>query len=267
MSASLDEMISAFGNVTLCETPATIPASTIPKRIRHCSACGQEGHTNVSKSCPKRGSTQPSAEPSASSEPSEPSEPSASSASSASSSRTVVAGDSYTREILREMYGTHVAYVKSRIEAGKRLQIRFRLPCIPEDISENIIKFAIHRHGDTTSRWDCKGDLLSAKVGKQECKCFTSDGPLSFTPSSEWDEIYFMDARNWLDHHFIIWKCTLRRSSDEWKQIRMSKSQTFHDQCVQGRRPHITWKALYPQIQAYCEKMAEGTLEDILSSV
>ena len=252
MSASLDEMISAFGNVTLCETPSMIPASTISKRVRHCSACGQEGHTKASKSCIKRGSIQPSAEPSA--------EPSA-------SSRTVVAGDSYTREILREMYGTHVAYVKSRIEAGKRLQIRFRLPCIPEDISENIIKFAIHRHGDTTSRWDCKGDLLSAKVGKQECKCFTSDGPLSFTPSSEWDEIYFMDARNWLDHHFIIWKCTLRRTSDEWKQIRMSKSQTSHDQCVQGRRPHITWKALYPQIQAYCEKIAEGTLEDIISSV
>jgi hypothetical protein len=249
--SDLTDLVVAFQQITLSDA-VTEMSAPIPKRIRHCSACGQEGHTNVSKSCPKRGSIHPSPEPSTK---------------SSESSLTVVSSDSYTREILREMYDTHMAYVKNRIEAGKRLQIHFRLPCIPEDISENIIKFAIHRHGDTTSRWDCKGDLLSTKVGKQECKCFTSDGPLSFTPSSEWDEIYFMDARNWLDHHFIIWKCTLRRSSDEWKQIHMSKSQTFHDQCIQGRRPHITWKALYPQIQAYCEKIIEGTLEDILSSV
>ena len=52
------------------------------------------------------------------------------------------------------------------------------MPSIPEDISENLIKFMIHKYGDISSNWSCKtGDLLSSIEGKQECKCFTSDGP------------------------------------------------------------------------------------------
>ena len=247
MSVLPTDLLIAFEKISLLESPTAEMTHPLPPKRVHCAACGQEGHRNTSKSCPIRVLNVPTIV--------------------SAPSDTTVSSDSYTREILREMYDTHMAYVKSRIESGKRLQIRFRLPCIPEDISENIIKFAIHRHGDTTSRWDCKGDLLSSKVGKQECKCFTSDGPLSFTPSSEWDEIYFMDARNWLDHHFIIWKCTLRRSSDEWKQIRVSKTQTFEDQCLQGRRPRLSWDSLYPQIQAYCEKIAEGMLEDMIGSI
>jgi hypothetical protein len=43
------------------------------------------------------------------------------------------------------------------------------------------------------------------KRGFQECKCFTSDGPLSFTPSSNWDVIYFLDARDWLNDNFILY--------------------------------------------------------------
>lgn len=245
MSVLPTDLLIAFEKISLLESPTVEMTHPLPPTRIHCSSCGQEGHRNTSKSCPKRVLNVPTIV----------------------SAPSDVSSDSYTREILREMYDTHMAYVKSRIESGKRLQIRFRLPCIPEDISENIIKFTIHRHGDTMSRWDCKGDLLSSKVGKQECKCFTSDGPLSFTPSSEWDEIYFMDARNWLDHRFIIWKCTLRRNSDEWKQIRVSKTQTFEDQCLQGRRPRISWDSLYPQIQAYCEKIAEGILEDIIGSI
>lgn len=173
--------------------------------------------------------------------------------------------DTYTQDVLKEQFYIHNKYVRSRIESGKKLNIQFRLPSIPEDISENIIKFIIHKNGDTTSTWNCKGDLLSSVEGKQECKCFTSTGPISFTPSSEWNCIYFLDATNWLENHFILYRFPFSRTSDEWKNIKMNKTQSFEDQSLQGRRPRINWHGLLPQIKNDCNKIFEGTFEDIVS--
>lgn len=176
-----------------------------------------------------------------------------------------IAEDSYTKELLKEQYILHENYVIGRINTTKKIGVKVRLPCIPEDISENIIKQIIHNKlNDKTSRWDCKkGDLYSQKEGKQECKCFTSDGPPSFTPSSNWDVIYFLDARLWLNDTFVLYRIPLQRTSTEWKNIRVSKTQTFEDQSKQGRRPRITWESLKPQIETYCSKIYEGTFDDI----
>jgi len=176
--------------------------------------------------------------------------------------------EKYTKEKLKEQYNIHQSYVKARIETTTQLGIKVRLPSIPEDISENIVKqIIIHRLNDKTSTWDCKGDLQSKKEGKQECKCFTSDGPLSFTPTSEWDVIYFLDATNWLHDNFILYRIPLKKSSAEWKKIKVSKTQTFEDQSSQKRRPRITWESLYPQIECYCSKVYEGTFADIFIEV
>ena len=176
-----------------------------------------------------------------------------------------MAEDTYTKDLLKEQYALHKAYVNGRINTTKKIGVKVRLPCIPEDISENIVKFILHNKlKDITSRWDCKkGDLQSEKEGKQECKCFTSDGPPSFTPSSDWDVIYFLDARNWLNDKFILYRVLLKRTSSEWKNIKVSKTQTFEDQTKQGRRPRITWESLQPQISSYCNMVYEGTFDDI----
>lgn len=172
--------------------------------------------------------------------------------------------DTYSPEVLREQYGLHKDYVIKRKESSARLGVVFRLPCIPEDISENIIKFIIHKNGDPTSRWNCAGDLLSDVEGKQECKCFTSDGPLSFTPSSEWNAIYFLDARAWMEDRFTLHKVTLKKTDDLWKNIKMSKTQSFADQCQQGRRPRITWDSLRPQVPIeHCTEVFNGTFDEI----
>jgi hypothetical protein len=167
----------------------------------------------------------------------------------------------YTKKVLRYQYALHKLYVQERKKTG------VRLPGMPEDISENIIKFILHSLGDTTSVWKYKnnGDLYSTLEGKQECKCFTSSGPISFTPVSEWDVIYFLDARRWLEDDTVtLYKCNLKRSSEEWKRIRVNKTQTFHEQCEQGRRPRICWDALHPQIEH--EKVFEGNVFSLLSS-
>ena len=176
-----------------------------------------------------------------------------------------MSSDTYTSQILQHQYALHKLYVTQRINTTKNIGIKVRLPSIPEDISENIIKQIIHNKlNDKTSIWNCKtGDLHSQIENKQECKCFTSDAPLSFTPSSDWNVIYFLDARNWLNDKFILYKFSYARTSIEWKNIKVSKTQTFIDQTKQGRRPRITWKSLYPQIQQYCNKIYDGTFMDI----
>ena len=179
--------------------------------------------------------------------------------------KVLMTEDTYTKELLIEQFALHRAYVIGRINTTKKIGVKVRRPSIPEDISENTIKQILHNHlNDNTSKWDCKnGDLESQKEGKQECKCFTSDGPLSFTPSSDWDVIYFLDARNWLCNKFILHRVSLKRTSSEWLKIKVNKRQTFDDQSKQGRRPRITWESLHPQISSYCTKVYEGTFEDI----
>jgi hypothetical protein len=181
------------------------------------------------------------------------------------SSCKTITEDNYTQELLTQQYSLHKLYVEGRIDTTKKIGVKVRLPSIPEDISENIVKNIIHNKlVDKSSRWDCKnGDLQSEKEGKQECKCFTSDGPLSFTPSSEWDVLYFLDGRNWLNDTFILYRIPLKRTSVEWKNIKVNKTQTFEDQTKQGRRPRISWDSLKCQIESHCTKVYEGTFKDI----
>lgn len=174
----------------------------------------------------------------------------------------------YTVELLKDQYTLHTQYVKERIQTTDRVDIKIRLPSIPEDITENMIKYILHNKlNDITSEWNCKiGDLHSLIEGVQECKCFTSDGPISFTPSSNWNVIYFLDARNWLNNKFILYKVDLTHNSNIWNYIKVNKKQTFRDQANQGRRPRVTWKLLHPQIINHCNKIFEGTFEDIFVS-
>ena len=219
------------------------------KMPRKCSICQEESHISTnSKFHPKDGSSSPKGTkmPKVEAE----------------------IEDTYTEAVLKEQYNLHKNYVKGRIESSTRLKISFRFPSIPEDISENIVKFIIqNKVGDKTSNWNCgRGDLFSKKEGKQECKCFTSDGPPSFTPSSEWDVIYFLDARGWLQDKFVLHRVNLKRTSEQWKNIKVNKSQTFDQQCQQTRRPRITWESLYPQIAEHCEQVFEGSFEEIFTS-
>jgi hypothetical protein len=51
--------------------------------------------------------------------------------------------------------------------------------------------------------------------------------------------------------------------SDEFKNIKVNKRQTMKEQFDEGRRPHISWDNIYPQISNFCEKIYEGTFENI----
>ena len=170
----------------------------------------------------------------------------------------------FTLTNLIKTFGLHWAYIKMLRELNIS---HMREPNFPEAISENIIKFFLIKHKKHTVTWECtKGDLLSDEEGKIECKCFTSKGPISFTPSSDWNVIYFLDARNWFEHKFIIYRLGWSMKSSEWQNLEINKNKepkTFGGQIKTGRRPRICWNDLHPQISSSCEKVFEGNFQGI----
>jgi hypothetical protein len=191
----------------------------------------------------------------------------------------VVEEDTYTEEILKARFNQHKTYVEETIKIRDSIGLSIRLPVIPEDITENMVKHILHNLSgefqDKTSMWTksfkskqkITGDLVSKKENVQECKCFSSDGPISFGPTENWDVIYFLDAREWLEDKFVLWRVPLSNTAPEWKStvLNKSKNESFESQSAQGRRPRINWDALYPQIAKHATKVFDGSFTDIFT--
>jgi len=177
--------------------------------------------------------------------------------------------DEYTEDVLR----SRMEWYYMTYDHYKKYNLPIRCINFPEDISENMVKFIIRNfEGDRTCKWaKCigkSGDLASERYTDEfpiEVKGFTSDGPSQFGPSKRFGVIYFLDARQWRKNKYILWKVNLTNESPEIKGVVMNKKkgQTFEDQCGEGRRPHINWDSLYPQIKDHCAKIYEGTFEGI----
>jgi len=180
--------------------------------------------------------------------------------------------DEYTADDLRQRYTAFKNYVLSYLHLRPHVRKLIRGINIPEDISENIVKFIIRIIlADAECSW-CKylgmsGDLFSKKDGIIEVKAFSSDGPSSFGPRKKFDVIYFLDMRKWLDDVIILWKVNLSNESSQWKELKMNKKEDHKAQSDRGVRPHIAWSKIYPQISEHCTKVYEGTFEGIFTPV
>ncbi len=172
-----------------------------------------------------------------------------------------------SEEALRARHKLLSDYVRACIAHDYKYGYQTRRQGLPEHISENIVKFIIRNHlNDNTCTWACAvGDLSSSVFKIIETKSFTSAGPTSFGPKQKWDVIYFLDARGWLSDRFILWEIRLANTDDIWKKMKVKKNQTKDEQSEEGRRPRISWDALYPQINDHCTKVYEGTFEGIFT--
>jgi hypothetical protein len=173
-------------------------------------------------------------------------------------------------EMLKELYESHIAYVKKIDDICKKYQFpqsQVRKPNMPEYLTENMIRLIIINYlGDKTCRKGEVGDLYSDIEGIQECKTFSSDGPISFGPTEKWDVIYFFDARDWLKDHFVLYQLKEKNDSPIFQHIKVNKKETFADQCNQQRRPRIGWDSLHPQIEQKIETVFNGNFEAIFKS-
>lgn len=177
--------------------------------------------------------------------------------------------DYYTEDVLKRrwvMFNRHVHALERLLNDHPNIKIR--MPNMPEDISENIIKFIIkNKLRDYSTHWNTEsGDLNSSVEGKQECKCFRSDGPISFGPTESWDVLYILDAKN--IRNLVLWQINLSNSSEEWRNINLTKTtkNTYQKYCEQGKRPRINWKDLYPQVYEHATKVYEGSFHGIFSN-
>ena len=179
--------------------------------------------------------------------------------------------DKYTTNILTRRYSQFRDSCLLTNEMKKEYGLNIRGQNPPEDITENMTKEIIRIHeGDTSCCWakgvDKSGDLISDTFTEEnpiEVKAFSSDGPSQFGPDKNFGVLYFLDMRDWLNNHFVLWKVNLSNNSTEWKNVKVNRTETMEQQCSQGRRPRIGWNSLYPQIQNHCVKVYEGTFENI----
>jgi len=185
----------------------------------------------------------------------------------------VIKEDLYTKEVLDKRWGLYREKALATDELIQATGLPIRHENTPEDITENMAKFIIRNHdGDESCKWakciGAIGDVSSDKYPSPrppEIKSFTSSGPSSFGPKKKFGVIYFLDLQGWKKNIIALWKANITDESTEWKNIKINKNNTLESQCKAGRRPHIGWENIYPQIQQLCTKVFEGTYEEIFT--
>ena len=116
---------------------------------------------------------------------------------------------------LRNLFNAYRAYY----EALDSISPDTRKPNFPEVISQNLVGRIIEMNGDREVDYQpSSGDLMTGDQ-KVEVKAFISDGPTTFGPKEAWDEIYFFDARDFVNEHFLCYKVSFSNTDGRWKSI------------------------------------------------
>ena len=176
--------------------------------------------------------------------------------------------DHYTLEILLKHLKHYNNYVQTIAEINTNLQMKkIRNMNFPSDISENLVKFAFCKKYKFMPTWyTVSGDLMLFKK-RIEVKCSSdlfNGGPSSFGPKEIWDYIYFVDCCNISKLEVVIYEIKLSNSSFKWKNLMMNKTQTYQDQCNQGRRPHICFKGIQSQLLDSITILFSGHITDLV---
>lgn len=212
-----------------------------------CTACLQEGHNKSNKKCPNFASYEKPAK------------------------KIKSNVDAITEEWLKRRFTSVRRYTRETIELSSEVGGLIRLANIPEDLTENIVKFIIrNKLHDATCVW-CKGvglsgDLHSDLEEFQEVKSFTSDGPCSFGPKKKFTVLYFLDLRKWLEDEIALFKISLNNNSPVWKALKMNRVETFEMMADDGKRPHIPWESIKSQMPGdVCMEVYRGTFDGIFT--
>ena len=132
----------------------------------------------------------------------------------------------------------------------------------PSEITENITKFAIARKYNIMGNWDIKPGDLKILTKQIEVKGgFIENGPPSFGPDEKWDWIYFVDCDKTFDMIFKVYE--IKKSNYDFHSLRVNKSETFGDQCIQKRRPRIVFSYIKEHFKNDCNLIFEGHISEL----
>ncbi len=154
---------------------------------------------------------------------------------------------------INKLLDIHINYCVELNKFKNKHKIITRCPNFPEIISENIVKEYINIIEKRKCIKSKSGGDLELELNEKykiEVKCFTSDGPSSFGPTESWNEIYFVDAKNFINKTFIIYKINISNNSDEFKKIQINTSEIYEDICKKGKRPRINFTNLIKNISS-----------------
>jgi len=152
-------------------------------------------------------------------------------------------------DLLRK-YTDHYRYICELND--KLIKKKIRHANFPPEISENLIKFIIFQRYHVMPTWDTDTGDLQCGMLVLEVKAFSSFGPTTFGPNEKWDRIYFLDATRFAESIFKVYECKLKNTSSAWRALKINSTETFEDQCRQGRRPRIRFHDIYRQLRSHC---------------
>lgn len=165
--------------------------------------------------------------------------------------------DKYIYDFLEK----HIEYCQSLKTINSKLNgiKKIRQPNFPETISEYIAKNFYGEKYKKNIKFGPSGDLMCENK-KIEIKAFTSNGPSSFGPGEKWDELIFVDAKNFEKKEFKIYMIKLSNDSEEWKNIKINSKETFSKQCTDGKRPRICFDKIKQTLGNNVNVIFDGTL-------
>ena len=165
---------------------------------------------------------------------------------------------------INQLLNIHIEYVLNLKKFMTTTGCKIRLPNFPEAISENLTKeYIIIKEKRQCKKAQTGGDLEIIKDNKTykiEVKCFTSDGPTSFGPTEKWSELYFVDAKDFLNKNFIIYKVNFPNHSQIFGNIKINAEKTYKDICKEGKRPRINFEELKKQLGSNIELIYKGKI-------
>lgn len=169
---------------------------------------------------------------------------------------------------IKLLYNSYVSSCNI-VNNNKQLFPKIRRPNFPEVVSEHLVLFYLQGiNRNNTYCWSGMGDLtcntknnVSSKI---EVKCSSSTGPLSFGPTQHWDELYLVDAADFMDDNMKLYQIVC--SKEDFGKIKVSKSQTFLDQCNEKRRPRLPLKNILQQLEAHCVCLYDGRISMLLDN-
>lgn len=150
---------------------------------------------------------------------------------------------------------------------SKALKLNARCPNFPSEVSEYMAKTVLMKAWNLEEKEMTKykkqsGDLvinyapgISHKI---EVKCFSSNGPISFGPTEYWDYLLLIDARK--KNLFYVYLVDQESNSEIIKNLQVSKTETFGQQCKHKRRPRIRPNELIIQLKNNIKLMSSGKL-------
>ena len=136
-------------------------------------------------------------------------------------------------ESIKMLFGVYMNYceaVETINQSGVYEYKKFRKPNFPSELSEQFVYLLLNKKQGLDCKWDKKtpGDIDiiddDDKIKKDEVKCFSSDGPITFGPAEPWNILHLVDATEVITGNIKIYEVQMSNISDDWKNLILSGS-------------------------------------------